>query len=142
MKLDTNSEVAEARVDLVPMIDTVMFLLIFFMLTTTLRQKENDLGIVLPGSLEQSGPVEMPDEQVVEVDANGTVVLNGKVFLGKEMPELISTLSRYRIASESAKIKHMITVQADSNAQYDRVIDVLNACAAASITNVTFSPGT
>src|ERR1035437_2804086 len=142
MQLSANSEVAEARVDLVPMIDTVMFLLIFFMLTTTLRQKENDLGIVLPGSLEQTGPVEMPDEQVVEVDANGTVVLNGRVFPGKEMPELVSTLARYRIASEAAKIKHMITVQADSNSEYDRVIDVLNACAAASITNVTFAPGT
>ena len=62
MKMNESSEVEEAHIDLTPMIDTVMFLLIFFMLTTTLRQKENDLGISLPGAMENPGQVEIPDE--------------------------------------------------------------------------------
>ena len=138
MKLKASSEVNEARIDLTPMIDTVMFLLIFFMLTTTLAQKENDLGITLPGTMAQNGPVDMPDEQVVEVDATGNVSLNGQRFEGRDLPGLVQTLARYRMASEAAKIKHMITITAEDGTEYERVVDVMNACAGASITNVTF----
>jgi len=136
--MKSSADVPEARIDLTPMIDTVMFLLIFFMVTTTLGQKESDLGINLPGSMEQGAALEMPDEQIIEVQARGEVFLNGRQFEGKEMPELVKTLIRYRLSSEAAHNKPMITVQAEDNTSYDRVVDVLNSCAGASITNVTF----
>jgi biopolymer transport protein ExbD len=141
VKLTSAAHVEEARIDLTPMIDTVMFLLIFFMVTTTLGQKEVDLGISLPGMNDTAGPMDMPDEQVIEIDAKGNVSLNGKLFEGKAMPELVQTLGRYRLSSEAAKIKYMITIQAEDDASYDRVIDVMNACAGAGIKDVTFSSG-
>jgi biopolymer transport protein ExbD len=140
MKIGSGSAVKLAHIDLTPMIDTVMFLLIFFMITTTLGPKETDLGITLPGVMEQGGPVDMPDEQIIEIDAKGNVVLNGKLFEGKQMPELVQTLVRYRLSSEAAKIKYMITIQAEEAASYDRVVDVMNACAGAGIKDVTFGP--
>jgi biopolymer transport protein ExbD len=141
MKLGSGSQVKAAHIDLTPMIDTVMFLLIFFMVTTTLGPKETDLGITLPGLMEQGGPVDMPDEQIVEIDTKGNVSLNGKLYEGKQMPDLVATLVRYRLACEAAKIKYMITLQAEDDASYDRVIDVMNACAGAGIKDVTFGPG-
>ena len=141
MRMSGSSEVEEAHIDLTPMIDTVMFLLIFFMVSTRLGQTETDLGITLPGLSEASGPVDMPDEQIIEIDAKGTVVLNGKVYEGKEMPELVQTLGRYRVSSEAAKNKYMITVQAEDGANYERVVDVMNACAGAGIKDVTFGSG-
>ena len=65
MRLSSSSHVEEAKIDLTPMIDTVMFLLIFFMLVTRLGQEETDLGITLPGIMAQGGPVDMPDEQII-----------------------------------------------------------------------------
>ena len=124
--------------DMTPIIDAIFLLLIFFMISTTLGRKESDLGITLPGTMEQGSALEMPDEQVIEVQAGGNVVLNGKLFEGKEMPELVKTLTRYRLSSEAAHNRPMITVQAEDGTTYDRVIDVLNSCAGASITNVTF----
>ena len=50
----------------------------------------------------------------------------------------MQTLGRYRMASEAAKIKYMITITAEDGTEYERVVDVMNACAGASITNVTF----
>lgn len=141
MKVRGGSEVRNAEIDLVPMIDTVMFMLIFFMLTTRLGQKEVDLGITLPGMLSQSGPVDMPDEQVIEVDSKGIVTLNGRVFEGQNLPELVKTLVRYRLASEGAKSKCMITIMADNSVDYERVVDVMNACAGAGIKDVTFGTG-
>lgn len=135
------SEVEAAHIDLTPMIDTVMFLLIFFMVTTTLGQKETDLGITLPGTMDPGGPVDMPDEQIIEINPQGDVSLNGRVYPGKDMPDLLKTLVQYRLSSEAAKIKYMITIQADNAADYARVIDVMNVCAGAGIKNVTFGPG-
>jgi biopolymer transport protein ExbD len=123
------------------MIDTVMFLLIFFMVSTRLGQKEVDLGITLPGAMSQSGPVDMPDEQVIEVDEKGDVILNGRMFEGKNLPQLVQTLGRYRMASENAKSKCLITIMAKDDVQYDRVVDVMNACAGAGIKDVTFGSG-
>ncbi|MEI6148370.1 MAG: biopolymer transporter ExbD [bacterium] len=141
MKLSRSSHVEEAHIDLTPMIDTVMFLLIFFMVSTRLGQTETDLGITLPGMMEASGPVDMPDEQIIEVDAKGTVVLNGTVYEGKEMLELVQTLGRYRVSSQASGNKYMITIQAEDGANYERVIDVMNACAGAGIKDVTFGSG-
>lgn len=148
MKMGKGSEVESAHIDLTPMIDTVMFLLIFFMVTTRLGQKEVDLGITLPGTMAQSGPVDMPDEQVIEVDSKGVISLNGRVFgdpankkNGHELPELVRTLSRYRQASEAAKAKCMITIMAADDVDYERVVDVMNACAGAGIKDVTFGTG-
>jgi biopolymer transport protein ExbD len=81
----------------------------------------------------------MPDEQVIEVDGKGNVVLNGRLFQGKELSDLVRTLVQYRLSSQASGNKCMITVQSEDGAKYERVIDVLNACAGAGIKNVTFS---
>lgn len=141
MKIGSHSQVKNAEIDLVPMIDTVMFMLIFFMLTTRLGQKEVDLGITLPGALSQSGPVDMPDEQIIEIDSKGIVSLNGRMFEGTGLPDLVKTLVRYRQASDGAKSKCLITIMADNSVDYERVVDVMNACAGAGIKDVTFGGG-
>ena len=138
MRFKKTSSEEEAKIDMTPMIDCVFLLMIYFMITSTLGRIESDLGITLPGTMEQGSALEMPDEQIIEVQARGDVLLNGKLFKGQEMPELVKTLVRYRLSSEATHNKAMITVQAEDNASYDRVIDVLNSCAGASITNVTF----
>lgn len=138
MRIKNIASAEEAKIDMTPMIDAVFLLMIYFMITSTLGRIECDLGITLPGTMEQGSALEMPDEQIIEVLAHGDVSLNGKLFKGQEMPELVKTLVRYRLSSEAAHNKAMITVQAEDNASYNRVIDVLNSCAGASITNVTF----
>ena len=57
------------------------------------------------------------------------------------MGELVRTLVRYRLASEAAQLKYMITIQAEDGANYERVVDVMNACAGAGIKDVTVGPG-
>jgi homoaconitase/3-isopropylmalate dehydratase large subunit len=49
MKLKENTEPLEAHIDLTPMIDTVMFLLIFFMVVTNFSLQEADISFALPG---------------------------------------------------------------------------------------------
>ncbi|MDA0578386.1 MAG: biopolymer transporter ExbD [Verrucomicrobia bacterium] len=128
--------------DIASLIDMVFLLLIYFMVTASLIKSEGDLGIKLPGSISQSVSVDMPDEQVIEVRGSGRVYLNGREFDAAErteLPELAATLDRYRQASAAARNEALITIWADDETAHQRVIDVMNACAAAGIVNLTFA---
>ena len=63
-------------IPIAPMIDCVFLMLIYFMVTSSLEQQEADIAFQLPGLVEQSDPLELPDEQIIELDAAGQVVVN------------------------------------------------------------------
>ena len=127
-----------------PLIDVVFLLLIYFMVTSSLKKSEADLGITLPGTVQQSEPVKMPDEQIIEVQSDGTVLLNDTVYGAdgeKELQGLLLKLMRFKDACDAAKVKALITIQADDKARHERVMDVMNVCAGARIRYVTFGKG-
>ena len=136
---------AEEGLSIAPLIDCVFLLLIYFITSTSLRQLEADLGIRLPGSVQMSKSVEMPDEQIVEISADGRIVLNNTTYGTTpdvhELPDLETTLLRYRESCRLANNKDLITIMADGATRHQRVIDVMNACAAAGCTNVTIGGG-
>ena len=136
---------ADEGLSIAPLIDCVFLLLIYFIVSTTLKQSEADLGIRLPGNVQMSKSVEMPDEQIIEISADGRIVLNNTPF-GKspderELPDLELTLQRYRESCRLANNKDLITIMADGDTRHQRIIDVMNACAAAGCTNVTIGGG-
>jgi biopolymer transport protein ExbD len=124
------------------LIDMTFLLLVYFMATCSLNKSEGDLGIRLPGALAQAQTVDLPDEQIVEVTETGRIYLNGREFdnaFSHELPELYSTLARYKMAADANRTEAMVTVAAHDQSKHQRVIDVMNCCAAAGIVNVTFS---
>ncbi len=124
-----------------PLIDCVFLLLIYFMVSSSLKRSEADLSLTLPGQVAQTKELKMPDEQIIEVLASGSIVLNGKVYSNPaklDLAALENTLTRYREASQLANTLAMITIVAEDESVHERVIDVLNVCAGAGITSVTF----
>lgn len=131
----------KAELQIAPLIDVVFLLLIYFMVSSTLKRTEADLTLALPGAVSVSTQLEMPDEQIIEVLADGSIMLNNKVYSARDKSDLAGleyTLLRYSQASAAAKVKAMITIAAEDDAVHERVVDVLNACAGAGIKNVTF----
>ena len=129
------------KLQLVPLIDCVFVLLIYFMVCCTLIRSEADLSLTLPGQVMQAAELKMPDEQIIEVLASGAIVLNGKTYSASsllDIKRLEYTLTRYREASQSANTTAMITIVAEDESVHEQVVDVLNACAGAGITSVTF----
>ena len=136
------SAIEDPEINVAPLIDMVFLLLVYFMAVASFIRSEADLGIRLPGMVAQAETVDMTDEQMIEVRETGRVFLNQREFDSPdstELPELVTLLVRYRLASEAARTEPMITIWAEDEARHQRVIDVMNACAAAGITNVTFT---
>lgn len=141
MKL-AQSLIEDPVLDVSSLIDMVFLLLVYFMVTASLVKSEGDLSIELPGVVQQAVTVDMPDEQIIEVRANGRVYLNGSEFgsiNSHEIPDLVYTLKRYKQACTASQNKALITIWAEDEAEHQRIIDVMNACADAGIKNVTFS---
>ena len=82
--------------------------------------------------------VNMPDEQIVEIDEQGKVEMNGKEF--RTWSELAGVLTRYRQASDAANVKAAIAIEAPDSAAYGGVMDVFNVCTGAGIKNVSLGP--
>ncbi len=132
----------DPELNVAPLIDMTFLLLVYFMATASLVKSEGDLGIRLPGSVAQEKAVAMPDEQIIEISEAGRVYLNSREFdspATQELPELYATLVRYKQAAQGTRSNAMITINAHDNTRHQRVIDVMNACAAAGIENVTFA---
>lgn len=122
------------------MIDVVFLLLIYFMFLPL--QQEADIGIRLPSNTPPAEDLELPSEHIVEIFPNGLVLLNGAPTDGidsREMNSLASTLTRLRMSSDRAGIDTVVKIQADPDSPHRRSIDVLNACAKADITKVSFA---
>ncbi len=137
-------EVDEPELSISPLIDMTFLLLIYFICTCTLITPEADLGIRLPGMVAQATTVDMPDEQIIEVRHTGQVFLNDKEYdkpSSQDLPELQRVLRNYKAVSEASGNQALITIWAEDETEHQRVIDVMNACAAARIKDVSFAGG-
>ena len=140
----------EDTVDLTPMIDVTFLLLIYFMVTTMLKQPEAELSIQLPGKPKSSNvtPMEMIK---VRIGDEGEVYLNGSEIedgLDFEMPDLVGNLRQQKgmrdqlISSglkseEEAELK--VQIESSGIAEHQASISVLNACSEAGVEKVTFA---
>lgn len=125
-----------------PMIDMVFLLLVFFMVTARPVKQESDISLALPGTVAQETSVDLPDEQRIVITPNGDIALNELLVGGpddQELPQLLKTLIRFKEASDANKSEALITIDASDTATHQRIVDVLNVCAKANITNVTFA---
>ena len=135
-------DVQTVEMQMGPMIDMVFLLLVFFMVSAKPIKQESDINIGLPGTVAQEEALEIPDEQRIQTQPNGQVVLNDQPMdspASAEMPALLSTLKRFKESADSNKTEALITIDADDAANHERIVQVLNACAQAKITGVTFA---
>lgn len=134
----------QAEFQIAPMIDCVFLLLIYFIMTSTLKRQEADISFQLPGTVEQTEPMEIPDEQFIEIRQDGNVVVNDYPYGNISDPRLLALeamLKRYREASEANKAVAQVTVQPSDTTPHLGVVKVMDACSRAKIDSVNFALG-
>lgn len=132
------------EIPIAPMIDCVFLLLIYFMVTSTLQRQEADIAFQLPGTVEQTEAVDMPDEQFIEIAPNGQVSVNDFAYDSpgaSRFIELAAMLSRFRQASEANRVEAVVTIVPSDETPHHFVVRVMDAVALAGITGVNFSLG-
>lgn len=129
-------------IPIAPMIDVVFLLLMYYLVTSTLDRQEADISFQLPGVVEQSEPVDMPDEQIIEIDDGGQVVVNEYAYdspTSSRFMELTGMLTRFKEASDANKVEALVTIAPSEGTTHQMIIKVMDACSTAGIKGVNFA---
>jgi biopolymer transport protein ExbD len=119
-------------IQLAPLVDVLMLLLIFFLLTWNAARNENELDVKVPKAThakEKAAPI---GDVVVNVKADGTVVVNRRPLSGPELTDLLRSL--VQLDENQA-----VVIRGDETGAYKHVVGVLNICSEAGVTNVAFA---
>ena len=138
MNLRGNRGREDPEINFIPLIDVLLVILIFLMVTTT-YQRVAELQITLPEA-EADAAKQRPREVNVGIDAQGRYVVDKTVFTFTNVGALADMLKR---AAGDAK-DPVIVINADANATHQSVIHVMEAARQAGLVHITFatqSPG-
>ncbi|HRF12530.1 MAG: biopolymer transporter ExbD [Candidatus Accumulibacter phosphatis] len=121
------------EINLIPLIDVLLVIIIFLMLTTTYA-KFSGLEINLP-TADASKQTETPNEINVGLTAAGQVLVN-KVPLATVSVQAISEALR-RAAGDTKE--PVIVINADAKANYQSVVDIMQAAQTAGYPRISFA---
>jgi biopolymer transport protein ExbD len=122
----------KARIEIIPMIDVMMFLLIFFVLISLNVIPAFGLKTALPDSSTAQRAVTPKPPLVVSLLPNGDVALNGKML---PQGQLVSEVRRLRSLDAQARF----VVSADQSVRWQSVVDVMDALRSQGVEAITFA---
>lgn len=123
----------ELEINLIPLIDVLMVILIFLMVTTT-YSKYTELQINLP-TADAEKQLERPNEVNVLVNAQGQYVINKTPVTFASIEQLAGELKR---AGEGRK-EPIVIISADAQSTHQSVVRVMEASRLAGLTQITFT---
>lgn len=135
MDFRRGSRSAEPEINLIPLIDVVLVIVIFLMLTTTFT-KVSGLAINLP-TAEPGENAVTANEIVVIVGAGGDVLVNGRAVRERGAAAIGAELGRALRAQ--AGDMPVVVINADAKASHQSVVDVMQAAQRAGLPNITFA---
>ena len=129
MQIKDTDATEELAMNLAPMIDVVFLLLIFFMVATTFVDQEKELSVDLP--LAQSGEEAepQPEEIVLNLLADGSIVMNGATLSPDELRAQLERLAR-------GNPETPVTIRGDKKVFHEHVVALMDSCRLAGLQNL------
>ena len=118
-------EPRRARIEIIPMIDIMFFLLVFFIMITLHMIPATGLASRLASS---STAAALPQPKVlVSVDEAGVIAVEGRVLTATE---LTASLRR------GDPVRTIVTIAGAKQTSLQHLLDVMDACRAAGVTQI------
>jgi biopolymer transport protein ExbD len=132
MNFRSRSAPQHPGIQLAPLVDVLLLLLIFFLMTWNAARNENELDVKVPkasAAREKSAPI---GDVIVNVKADGNVVVNRRTLSGPDLTTMLKAL--VQLNADQA-----VVIRGDEAGAYKNIVNVLNICSEAGITNVAFA---
>ena len=120
----------KARIEIIPMIDTMFFLLVFFMIATLSMTIQHGMPVTLPTA--ESATDDVPEQISLTLTREGTLYYN-KEQIG--LPELKNRLASLRQTDPDPSL----VINADEQVPHGRVINVMDIIRLAGIPNMAIA---
>ena len=123
------------RVEIIPMIDTILILLIFYMSFSTFGATEKRIDSRLPLIAKPSttAPTKVSLDLAIHVFNQERMTVNGAEYEAVGLRDAMMQLAS--IGQDAT-----IVIEGEADTSYQAVISALDACAQAHLTNVAFRP--
>jgi biopolymer transport protein ExbD len=121
-----NSEELQAEINVTPLVDVVLVLLVIFMVVTPLLKQEVPIELPLA---ENSQATKDLTQLTLTLATDGGVLLNGQPMLRDALTTQLQTIYADRIDKT-------IFLEADRNLPYGQVVDVMDDCRAAGVVTI------
>lgn len=129
VKIGRRKPVEEPEIIVIPMIDVMMFLLFFFMVSSLAMVVQSGLPVNLPKASQSSEH----SSQNITI----TVMQNNKIYLNTkpvQLAELSTGLTALHVAPEN-----LVIINADEHVSHGLVVGVMNEASKAGISRFTFA---
>ena len=138
MQFKRHRELKRTRIEIIPMIDTMFFLLVFFMLSSLALTKLNGLPVNLPQA--DSAPKQAPAPLTITIDANRRLYVN-------KTPVTFETLEpvlREKAGGAKANLAEAtVIINADTTVPHGEVVRSIDGAREVGITKfaIATAPG-
>ena len=123
----------EPEINLIPLIDVLLVIIIFLMLTTTYA-KFSGLEINLP-TADASKQSEQPNEVNVAVTASGQILVNKAPLPVADVKAIAEAMRR----AAGDRKEPLIVINADAKATHQSVVDIMQAAQTAGYPHISFA---
>ena len=123
----------EPEINLIPLIDVLLVIIIFLMLTTTYA-KFSGLEINLP-TADASKQSEQPNEVNVAVTASGQILINKAPLPVADVKAIAEAMRR----ATGDRKEPLIVINADAKATHQSVVDIMQAAQTAGYPHISFA---
>ncbi|MDH4361263.1 MAG: biopolymer transporter ExbD [Nitrospirota bacterium] len=120
----------KARIEIIPMIDTMFFLLVFFMIATLSMTIQHGMPVSLPTA--ESSTDKVPDQISLTLTREGALYYNKEPI---KLPELKLRLASLRQTDPEPSL----VINADEQVPHGRVIKVMDIIRLAGIPNMAIA---
>lgn len=123
----------DPEINLIPLIDVLLVILIFLMVTTTYA-RFSELKINLPTSGAEQTP-NKPKQIEVTVDANGNYQIDETTLAQASVENLAESLKR----AAGSDTEPVVVINADAKATHQSVINIMEAARQVGMSRITFA---
>lgn len=117
---------------LTSMLDVIFLLLCFFVTVSVFSQWENEISIRLPNAATAEQPERLPGEIVINLSREGVLTVNGAILSLEDLKTRLSRISKFYPGQP-------VTIRADRESVYERLVEVVDACRAADVWNFSLA---
>jgi biopolymer transport protein ExbD len=118
----------KARIEIIPMIDTMFFLLVFFMMAALSMTVQKGLPVNLPHAASAQDEVNEP--------VTLTVMKNGELYFDKEKINSPAEAALRLATKDQAGGGVSVVINADRGVEYGKVIDLMDAVRQAGVSRI------
>jgi biopolymer transport protein ExbD len=133
MKLNLRAK-AEPEVNMTSLIDVVLLLLIFFMISTSFV-KESKISITLPEADSEAIVEEVPEQLEIMITEQGTYLVNGRELVNNKPETIRNALQRVSTGNTSLPL----TISADANARHQHVVTAMDVAGRLGFTRISIA---